>query len=363
VTQGGYPGIGRATVCLVEALLRRQTAHQLLLLYQAGRPLPERVRLAVRPPHRLLSTETALRTAADQVTTPRRLRGARVELFHSLYYAQALVPGIPYVLAVHDLIPVFYRQYWPAAQGRLIRWWLHRASLGARHLITPSAASADDLARAYGVSLEGITVAPWAADVGWLDCPGGAGEQAPGDGRYLLCVCTNKPHKNLTRLVEAYGLLRRRHADAPNLVIAGGWDERYPAPAEAAARLPEAGMGRVRFVRHPDDATLRSLYRRALGFVFPSEYEGFGLPVLEAMVMGLPVAASSTPAVAEVAGDACLGFDPLDTGAMADCMAKLVWEPDLRATLRAAGLARAAKFSWEETAIRTLAAYEAALCG
>ena len=108
--------------------------------------------------------------------------------------------------------------------------------------------------------------------------------------------------------------------------------------------------------------SLAGLYHGALGFVFPSQYEGFGLPVLEAMSIGLPVAASGTPAVAEVAGDACLRFDPLDTASIAAAMRDLAGDPALRARLSAVGRARAETFSWRGAARLTLAAYEEVLC-
>lgn len=213
-----------------------------------------------------------------------------------------------------------------------------------------------------------MAIAPLAVDEHWLSalsCSPGSPATPP----FLLCVCTNKPHKNLVRLVEAYASLTLRHAHLPDLVVAGGWDPRYPQARSTAADLGVdherrgSDRGRVRFVHNPDDAALHDLYRHARGFIFPSEYEGFGLPVLEAMVAGLPVAASTTPAVAEVAGDACIGFDPLDPDAIARAIALLAFDDDLCRRYALLGQARAKAFSWSATARQTLAAYDEALCG
>ena len=369
VTQGGYPGIGRASSGLLEALLRRDSPHRLLLLHNTDRRLPASLAAALRPPHALLPIRSALRSARDQFELPLRLRQARADLYHSPYYAMALRPGCRYLLQVFDLIPERYPQYWRWPQPPVIRHWLRASAAGAALIAAPSEATAADLRALYGIPAARIRTIPLAVDRRWLDS---AVVAEPATARhstrpYLLCVCTNKPHKNLVRLIEAFGSVEEWHGPAPDLVLAGGWDPRYPEALQAAemqATAPRSSheRGAIRFVRDPDDVALAELYHSALGFVFPSEYEGFGLPVLEAMSVGLPVAASGTPAVSEVAGDACLRFDPLDRASIATAMRDLAGDPALRMRLGAAGRARAAGFSWEEAARITLAAYEEVLC-
>jgi alpha-1,3-rhamnosyl/mannosyltransferase len=206
-----------------------------------------------------------------------------------------------------------------------------------------------------------MTVAPLAVDNAWLS-PSLGETAAPMERPYLLCVCTNKPHKNLPALVDAYGLLRAQLGAAPDLVIAGGWDARYPEAKAAAAPLAgDATHGAVRFLHDIDDARLRELYAHALGFVYPSRYEGFGLTPLEAMAWGLPLAVSTTPAVAEVVGDAAITFPPDDVAAMAAAMERLVSDAPLRRHLSDAARARARCFSWQATAEATLRAYDCAL--
>ncbi len=368
VTQGGYPGIGRATAGLVRALLSASTPHRFALLYQPGRPLPAELCEAVLPPHHLLPVGTWLRSAGDQLETPLRLHQARIDLFHSTYYAQALYPGRPYIVMVYDLIPERFPHYWPPLQSGLIRRWSRMASRRAEHIVAPSQASADDLTRLYGTHEARITVTPLAVDTTFLRPVSPISQDdaaAPPAGPYLLCVCTNKPHKNLVRLVQAFAQLATERSNIPDLVIAGGWDARYPEAKELATTLlpnPDRSPA-IRFMHNPDDVLLRALYVQALAFVFPSEYEGFGLPVLEAMTAGAPVAASNTAAVAEVADDACVSFDPLSVDAIAGAMRTLIDDEALRARLRVAGAKRAGEFTWARTAERTLAAYEAALCG
>jgi alpha-1,3-rhamnosyl/mannosyltransferase len=148
------------------------------------------------------------------------------------------------------------------------------------------------------------------------------------------------------------------------LVIAGGWSGRFPEAEREASRLESLNhwAGVIRFVHDPSDGNLRYLYEHALGFVFPSMYEGFGLPILEAMQAGLPIAASSAPAVAEVAGDAALLFDPVDVRSMSSAILQLSEDREGRARLARAARERVNSFSWQVASEKTLHAYEVVLC-
>ena len=173
---------------------------------------------------------------------------------------------------------------------------------------------------------------------------------ALGDGPVLLSVSAKRPHKNLLRLLEAVALLESR----PTVVLPG-----YATPHEAELRERAAALGvRAAFPAWVSAEDLEGLYALAEAFVFPSLAEGFGLPVLEAMARGVPVACSDATSLPEVAGDAAILFDPHDPRAIADALRRVVVDAD---RLRVAGRERAARFTWERCAQLTAAAYERTL--
>ncbi len=177
------------------------------------------------------------------------------------------------------------------------------------------------------------------------------------DDPLLLSVSAKRPHKNLAALIDALALLAPDRR--PVLVLPG-----YPTEHEADLRRRAATLGvddRTRFLGWVDGAELEGLYASAVGFVFPSLSEGFGLPVLEAMSRGVPVACSGVGAVAEVAGDAALRFDPSSPRAIAHALERLLTDQAEAERLRVAGRARAAGFTWEQTARGTLESYRRAL--
>jgi glycosyltransferase involved in cell wall biosynthesis len=178
-----------------------------------------------------------------------------------------------------------------------------------------------------------------------------------GERPLVLSLSAKRPHKNLTRLLRA--LAELEPARRPALVVPG-----YPTPHERELRRLAAALGIADLVRFPDwlpARDLEGLYRAAACMVFPSLYEGFGLPVLEALARGVPVACSDRSSLPEVAGDAALLFDPEDVGAIRAAMERLLGEPRLAERLRAAGRERAARFTWERTAELTVASYRRAL--
>jgi alpha-1,3-rhamnosyl/mannosyltransferase len=229
----------------------------------------------------------------------------------------------------------------------------------ATKVLAISAATRDDLARTFRMPHERICVTHLAADAAFYPRP--ADESASVRARYrlpedyLLYFGINKPHKNLLRLVEAYARLRH----APPLVLAGRADPRYPQARHRAAAFGMAD--RVVFVGDVASVDVPALYSGATLFIFPSLYEGFGLPPLEAMACGVPVLCSDRSSLPEVVGDAALTFDPTDIESIADAMQRGLADGDLRASLRERGRVQAARFSWERTAQATLAAYREAI--
>jgi alpha-1,3-rhamnosyl/mannosyltransferase len=174
-------------------------------------------------------------------------------------------------------------------------------------------------------------------------------------------VGTVEPRKNVPRLIEAHASLAAPLRARFPLALAGA-----PGPRAAEARERARALlppGEVRFLGYVPDGTATALLAGAACLAYPSLYEGFGLPPLEAMACGTPVVASSAAAVRETVGDAAIVVDPEDVGALAAAIARVLEDPDLAARLAARGLARAARFSWAETARLTTAAYEAAASG
>ncbi len=256
------------------------------------------------------------------------------------------------VVTIHDLVPFHFRYQSWFKQGvqrkieRRFRETAERADL----ILTDSVHAGADIVRQLGVPETKVTVIPLAAD----DFDPGSGapdlnllsrfglQPVP----FFLYVGANEERKNLGRLRQAFGRLTASGIES-ELVICG---------PEAPDQRVEPG---VRWVGRVTEAELRVLYRAARAFVFPSLYEGFGLPVLEAMACGTPVICSRATSLPEVAGDAALYFDPLDVPALTSAMIRCQTEPALRSELSARGLVQASRFRWEETARQTLAAFDA----
>ncbi len=236
--------------------------------------------------------------------------------------------------------------------------------LAAQLTIAVSHSTKNDLQRLFRVSSDRIVVVPEGVDDHFKPLPRAELDRVRAryalPDCYLLYLGSNKPHKNVLRLVEAFARsnIRERKAGI-GLVIAGHWDQRYPQ-AKALAEKWDLN-DRVSFIGPVKDDDLPALYGGAELFVFPSEYEGFGLPVLEAMACGAPVVCSNRSSLPEVAGDAALLCDPHDVEALAHAIAQAVLDRDMRATLQQRSLARAAQFSWEQTAQQTLRIYQSLL--
>ena len=261
------------------------------------------------------------------------------------------------VVTVHDLAFDAFPQTFPRDWRWLYRRGVHAAARRADVVLAPSRATADDLEDRYGVDPGRIRVTPLASSLPATttdvdEVLGRLGLARP----YVLCPATLEARKNQARLVRAY---RQVAPEVPHsLVLAGpaGWRS-----GELDAELERGGGGSVRLTGFLQGAELDAVLRGADLVAYPSLYEGFGLPIVEAMCRGVPVVTSTTPACAETAGDAALLVDPEDVGGIADALARVLTDRELHVSLAAKGRARAAGFSWERTARATLDAYRDAI--
>jgi glycosyltransferase involved in cell wall biosynthesis len=279
-------------------------------------------------------------------------------LFHATEHLLLPLRGVPSILTVHDLI----FRHMPEHHKRLNRWYLNLTMplfcRRATHIIAISEQTRRDLMSVYGVPGDKITMVHEAADprfrVQSTEAIAASRAHYHLPERYLLFVGTIEPRKNLNRLLYAFEQLHaQRLTDALVVVGKRGWlyDDFFAAlersPAKAAVIFPG-------FV--PDE-DLPAVYAGAQALVMPSLYEGFGLPVLEAMACAVPVACSSRSSLPEIAGDAAQFFDPIDPGAIAGAVRRILLDADLQAHLRNAGLVQAGRFSWRRSAEETLAVY------
>lgn len=297
------------------------------------------------------------------LTFPFELRRRPVDLLHVQFTAPPFAP-CPVVSTIHDLafehLPeTFNRRSWMQ-----LRLTVRRTARTAAHIITPSEFSRRDLIETYNVAPERITVTLEAAAPHFRPAPADAITAVKRrygiSGDYVLAVGSIQPRKNLVRLVRAYSDLRRSRSQAnlPQLVLVG---KRAWLYGETLRAVEHSGVAaNVIFTGYVPEQDLPALYTGALCFVYPSYFEGFGLPPLEAMSCGTPVIAGDRTSLPEVVGDAGILVDPFDTDAIGAGLARLIDDETLRATLSQRGLERAARFDWRETARRTLQVYEQA---
>jgi glycosyltransferase involved in cell wall biosynthesis len=265
-------------------------------------------------------------------------------------------PGQRLVVTVHDLAFRVYPRLFPAVWRNLFRAGVRRAAANADALITVSEHTARDLVRFTRADPNRVHVVPLAAALPEAGAdPEEVVDRLKVPRPYLLFVGVLEPRKNLVRLVRAYRRAVAAGAVPHALVLAGpmGWHSR-----QLLREVATPGPGEVVLTGRVGARELDALYRGASAFAYPSLYEGFGLPVLEAMVRGVPVVSSAVSSLPEVTGDAALLVEPRSTGQLAEAIERVLVEEDLSARLSAAGQARAAAFSWERTARMTLQVYE-----
>jgi glycosyltransferase involved in cell wall biosynthesis len=301
------------------------------------------------------------RIAWTQLAAGRAARRGGARLLHGLHYELPLRARLPTVVTVHDLTLVTHPEWHEAAKVRYFGWALRRAVAAADRVLCVSATTAADLVEHLGVAAERVDVTPLGTDL----VPASEDEVArlrarlDLQGPYLLGLGTHEPRKDLPTLVRAFAALAR---ELPHtLVLAGlaGWGSGALAGAVAASGVAE----RVRLTGYVPERDKAALLSGADLLAYPSRYEGFGLPVLEAMACGTPVVTTTGGSLPEVAGDAALLVPPGDAQQLAAAVLKLLGDQAARADQARRGRARAAAFTWERCADLTVVAYRKALDG
>ncbi|HFQ92634.1 MAG TPA: glycosyltransferase family 1 protein [Anaerolineae bacterium] len=351
-----FPGIGRYVRNLAQAIVPQLADDERLLLLRDPSQ-PSRWQL---PPEseKVTRLETAVSpfSLSQQWQIPRLLKQFDITVYHSPYYLMPYRYPWPVVLTLYDLIPQKYPQYVSARARLMFRLTTALAIRSSGRIIAISEATRQDIIAAYRLPPEKITAVPLAPDPHFRPQPTVEIERIRQKYNlpktYAFYLGSNKPHKNLERLALAWEMAAQNSPHA--LIIAGAWDGRYPQAKELAAQKQ---INSIRFLGPVDDADLPALYSGAQLFIFPSLYEGFGLPVIEAMACGTAVTCSHTSSLPEVGGDAALYFDPFNVEEIAQQIGRLLTDTTLRQKLAAKGLAQAQKFSWRNTAAATLHLY------
>ncbi len=292
----------------------------------------------------------------EQLLIPLALRRVRAQIFHEPHYV--LPPLVPCrsVVTIHDCIHLMFPQYLPNRFAYFYaRGSLAAASRRADRVLTVSETSRQDIIRLLGVPPDKVTVIYNAIEERFWDEPSEEDRRRVQEryqlhDPFLLYAGNVKPHKNLERLIDAFAVVCARGLDPLKLIVIG---DDISAHAGLRRKVLRYQLHkRIRFLGFQPQDTLAVMYRLASAFVFPSLYEGFGLPPVEAMASGTPVVTSNVSSLAEVAGDAAMLVDPYDPEAIADGIIRVLTDDGLRRDLIARGLRRARSFSWEASVQR-----------
>lgn len=367
-------GIGRIIRGQVQALLEQNTDFD-IRLFVVG-PVSEDEHKSV--PTALHSTPISERNMVRlwhrlNVPFPRAewFTGGPLDLFHATDFVMAPNNARRKLVTVHDLAFLFYPDASMPSLHRYLNVVVPRSVKRADHILADSQHTAHDLQRVWQIPAESISVVQGAVDHErfrpvMMDDEAALHEEKAqsavrakykiGDGPYILALSTLQPRKNFSRLVEAYSRSREEGKLAHRLIIGGkkGWlyDEIF-AQVEALGLANE-----VIFPGFIDDADLPTLYRAADFFAYPSLYEGFGLPIVEAMACGTPVLTGNNSCLPEAGGDGALYVEAEDLESIADGIIKLASDTQLRERLRQAGLVQAANFTWQRSAEQLFSAYQ-----
>ncbi len=369
-TVGEPTGVGWYTLQLVRALAEVDTENRYTLYPFFWYCHPDEYRESFKPKAANFKVHDLKRSFAelqkrwsDGGPSHRDLLGP-IELLHSPAYTAPYVPGVKLVVTIHDMSFLTHPQFHTDANRRFCMVQTLRAARYADAIICVSQSTANDVRRYMHVPLDRLFVIPEAAGPEYKRIT--AREEVATTlmrlgirENFLLFVGTVEPRKNLSFLLEAYAKVRSELGRPEWLIVAGGsgWKNK-----EIYGRVNELGLAdSVVFLGYVSTEDLVVLYNSCRLFVYPSLYEGFGLPVLEAMACGAPVITSNISSLPEVVGDAALKIDPNRIDGLAEAIASVLTDESLRGELRRNGLQRANNYSWEETARQTVEVYKRCL--
>lgn len=332
--------------------------------------LPPHIQTADAPPNvEIVTTKGSSsdlgKVLFEQRTYPQMVARINADIAHVPYWGSPLTSPAPLVTSVLDVIPLAIPEYSRGFKQRLYTSLVAAAARGSSHIITISNAAKDDIVKHMGVSPEMITSTHLAVDEAYHPRMGAerdadVRQKYDLPERFVLYMGGFDVRKQVDQLLLAYTYVGPAEGDDVPLVIAGkepAWGTpMFPDMHQYAAELQVSQY--IRWIGYVDEADKPSLYRLADVFVFPSRYEGFGLPVLEAMASGTPVVANQIPVMEEIVGDGAYLVENGNARAMGGAILALLGQNPLRETMITRGLAQATKFSWRKTARETLTVYE-----
>jgi len=347
-------GIGRYIRELLAAIVELDSGVRLTAIVPPGEEdtpdLPDAIRRVPCP--------AGLYSLSELVELSLLARLEEFDVYHAAHYVVPIGLPCPAVVTIHDLIHLRLAHLFGRVKPLVARLLIQHAAR-CEAILTVSQVSAQDLVTIGGIDPERIHVTPNAVNERFYREPDAAArrvirERVGSDAPFVLCVSTHRPHKNLALLVRALADVRPDH----HLVIT------TPHAEELAQLARERDVAdRLHMIGFVEEAELPALYREAAVFAFPSLYEGFGLPPLEAAASGVPVVAARAPYLAELLGDAALYADAGDAAEFAARINELIDDADLHGRLAAAGQRQSRTFSWRDTARKTLDVYESVVTG
>ncbi|KAA3660798.1 MAG: glycosyltransferase family 1 protein [Chloroflexi bacterium] len=360
-TTDHFPGIGRYVSNLGQAMATQLLPNEELLFLQNPGETSDHWQMPTTANINTIVMEKTISpfSIRQQWAIPQQLHQHQATMYHSPYYLMPYRPKVPTVVTIYDLIPQLFPQT-VSLQARLLSRLATRLALrSANHIIVISETTRRDLLAAFPIQPEKVTAVPLAPDPIFQPQPESTILQIRHKYNlpetYALYLGSNKPHKNLVRLLEAWKIIIDEQENPPQLIIAGAWINRYPEPQQKAA---EFGIeNAVQFLGPIPEADLAALYSSAALFVFPSLYEGFGLPVIEAMACGTAVSCANSSSLPEIGSDAAHYFDPTNVREMATVIGRLLANDSLRFELEEKGKTQAQNFSWKKAANSTLQIY------